>query len=99
MTIKSIREVLGEGIAKEMRLDPSVVVIGEDIAGGALCSGEDDAFGGSFGFYKGMVGEFGRDRIIDTPISESAFIGAAGGAACTGLRPIVDLMFVDFVGV
>lgn len=99
MTIKTIREVLGETLSHEMRQDPRVILMGEDVAGGAECSGEDDAFGGAFGFYKGMVGEFGRERVIDTPISESAIIGAAGGAACTGLRPVADLMFVDFVGV
>lgn len=99
MAVKTIREVLGETLSQEMRSDPRVILMGEDVAGGAGCSGEDDAFGGAFGFYKGMVGEFGRERVIDTPITESAFIGAAGGAALTGLRPVVDLMFVDFVGV
>ena len=99
MSIKTIREVIGETLSAEMRRDSDVLLLGEDVAGGAGCSGEDDAFGGAFGFYKGMVGEFGRGRVIDTPISESAFIGAAGGAAATGMRPVVDLMFVDFVGV
>jgi len=99
MSIKTIREVIGETLSAEMRRDSDVLLMGEDVAGGAGCSGEDDAFGGAFGFYKGMVGEFGRGRVIDTPISESAFIGAAGGAAATGMRPVVDLMFVDFVGV
>ena len=99
MTIKTIREVLAETIAAEMRTDPDVFLMGEDVSGGAGCDGEDDAFGGAFGQYKGLVKEFGRERIIDTPITESAFIGAAGGAAATGMRPIVDLMFVDFIGV
>jgi pyruvate dehydrogenase E1 component beta subunit len=99
MSIKTIREVIGETLSAEMRRDSDVLLMGEDVAGGAGCSGEDDAFGGAFGFYKGMVGEFGRGRVIDTPISESAFIGAASGAAATGMRPVVDLMFVDFIGV
>ncbi|MDE0841833.1 MAG: alpha-ketoacid dehydrogenase subunit beta [Porticoccaceae bacterium] len=99
MPIKTIREVIGETLSAEMRRDHDVFLMGEDVAGGAGCSGEDDAFGGAFGTYKGMVGEFGRGRVIDTPISESAFIGAAGGAAATGMRPVVDLMFVDFIGV
>ena len=99
MSIKTIREVIGETLSAQMRRDADILLMGEDVAGGAGCSGEDDAFGGAFGFYKGMVGEFGRGRVIDTPISESAFIGAAGGAAATGMRPVVDLMFVDFVGV
>jgi len=99
MTMKTIRQVINETMRNEMRRDPRVILIGEDVAGGAGGTGEDDALGGAFGAYKGLVGEFGRERVIDTPISESAFIGAAGGAACTGLRPVADLMFVDFVGV
>ena len=99
MSIKTIREVIGETLSAQMRRDSDILLMGEDVAGGAGCSGEDDAFGGAFGFYKGMVGEFGRGRVIDTPISESAFIGAASGAAATGMRPVVDLMFVDFIGV
>ena len=82
-----------------MRRDATVVVIGEDVAGGAGTDGIDDAAGGVFGLTKGLVGEFGRDRVIDTPISEAGFIGMAAGAACTGLRPVVELMFFDFIGV
>jgi pyruvate dehydrogenase E1 component beta subunit len=73
--------------------------MGEDVAGGLGAPGDQDAWGGPMGVTKGLVGEFGRDRVLDTPISESAFIGAAIGAAATGLRPIADLMFVDFMGV
>ena len=73
--------------------------MGEDVAGGAGAPGEDDAWGGPMGVTKGLVGEFGRERVLDTPITESAFIGAAVGAAATGLRPVADLMFVDFMGV
>jgi pyruvate dehydrogenase E1 component beta subunit len=99
MAKKTIREVIHDTVQSEMRRDPNVILMGEDVAGGAGCSGEDDAFGGAFGFYKGLVGEFGRGRIIDTPISEAAYIGAAAGAAMTGLRPIADLQFFDFLGV
>jgi|TARA_R100000005_G_scaffold87841_3_gene57334 pyruvate dehydrogenase E1 component beta subunit len=99
MPKKTIREVIHDTVRDEMRRDPNVILMGEDVAGGAGCSGEDDAFGGAFGFYKGLVGEFGRGRVIDTPISEAAYIGAAAGAAMTGLRPIADLQFFDFLGV
>ena len=61
--------------------------------------GEDDAWGGPLGVTKGLTPAFGRDRVLDTPITESAFIGAAVGAAATGLRPVAELMFVDFMGV
>jgi pyruvate/2-oxoglutarate/acetoin dehydrogenase E1 component len=76
--------------------------MGEDVAGGAgthLEEKGEDAWGGDLGVTKGLVQEFGRSRILDTPISESAFIGAAVGAASAGLRPIAELMFVDFLGV
>lgn len=99
MPQKSIRLALNDALHHEMQRDPSIICLGEDISGGAGCEGEDDAYGGVFGVTKGLVGRFGRGRVIDTPISESAIIGAAGGAALTGLRPVVDLMFVDFLGV
>src|SRR5258708_7122633 len=85
----------------EMRRDPRVVLMGEDVAGGANVASfeEDDAWGGVLGVTKGLVQEFGRKRILDTPITEAGFIGAAVGAATTGLRPIAELMFVDFFGV
>ena len=73
--------------------------MGEDVAGGMGAPGEDDAWGGPLGVTKGLMPEFGRERVLDTPISESAFIGAAAGAAATGLRPVAELMFVDFMGV
>ena len=81
-----------------MRRDPRVVVMGEDVTGGAGTKTED-AWGGAFGVTKGILAEFGRSRILDTPITESAFVGAAAGAAATGLRPIAEIMFVDFMGV
>ena len=99
MSRKSFRQALNEALRQEMRRDPTVVVMGEDIAGGAGAPGEDDAWGGVLGVTKGLVGEFGRDRVLDTPLSESAYIGAAAGAAATGLRPVAELMFVDFMGV
>jgi len=99
MSRKSYRQAIHEALRQEMRRDPRVVLLGEDIAGGAGAPGEDDAWGGVMGVTKGLVGEFGRDRVLDTPLSESAFIGAAAGAAATGLRPVVELMFVDFMGV
>ena len=99
MARKSFRQAINEALRLELARDDSVVVMGEDVCGGTGGSGERDAWGGPFGVTKGLLGEFGPERIIDTPITESAFIGAATGAAMTGLRPVVELMFVDFFGV
>ena len=99
MAKKSFRQAINEAIAQEMRRDENVLVWGEDNAGGAGGEGEQDAWGGVLGVTKGLFPEFGPERVLDTPISESAFIGAAAGAAATGLRPVVELMFVDFMGV
>ena len=99
MSKKSFRQALNEAMRQEMERDPNVVALGEDIAGGMGAKGEQDAWGDVLGASKGLLPEFGRGRIFDTPISESAFIGAAAGAAVTGLRPIAQLMFVDFFGV
>jgi pyruvate/2-oxoglutarate/acetoin dehydrogenase E1 component len=96
------REAINEAIRLEMRRDPTVILMGEDVAGGAgthLEEEGEEAWGGDLGVTKGLVQEFGRNRVRDTPISESSFIGAAVGAASTGLRPIAELMFVDFFGV
>ena len=98
----SYREAINEAIRLEMRRDPAVILMGEDVAGGAHTHLEEEgeeAWGGDLGVTKGLVQEFGRSRVLDTPISESSFIGAAVGAASTGLRPIAELMFVDFFGV
>jgi len=92
------REALNEALAQEMERDPSVIVMGEDNAGGEGAPGEDDAWGGVLGVTKGLYHKF-PGRVLDTPISESAFIGAAIGAATAGLRPVAELMFVDFMGV
>jgi pyruvate/2-oxoglutarate/acetoin dehydrogenase E1 component len=85
----TIAKAMSEAIAQEMRRDDDVLVIGEDIA----------VLGGVFGTTQGLLDEFGEERVRDTPISETAFIGATVGAATMGLRPIVELMFVDFFGV
>lgn len=95
----TMRAALNDALKSALRDDPNVFVMGEDIAGGANAPGEDDAWGGVFQVTKGLVGEFGRERVIDTPISETAFLGLAIGAANTGLRPVVEIMFVDFFGV
>ena len=76
-----------EGLAEEMRADPSIVVLGEDVG----------AAGGVFGQTEGLLDEFGALRVIDTPISEAAIFGTAVGAAMTGLRPVVEIMFGDFI--
>src|SRR5271166_6687436 len=94
----SYREAINEALAQEMERDPSVVVMGEDNAGGAGSPGDDDAWGGVLGVTKGLYHKF-PGRVLDTPISGSAFIGAAVGAATAGLRPVAELMFIDFMGV
>ncbi|PIV75695.1 MAG: alpha-ketoacid dehydrogenase subunit beta [Rhodobacteraceae bacterium CG17_big_fil_post_rev_8_21_14_2_50_65_11] len=85
----TIARAMAEAMAQEMRIDPAVFVMGEDIA----------QLGGVFGNTRGLVDEFGKDRVRDTPISETGFISAAVGAAMDGMRPVVELMFVDFFGV
>ena len=100
MPVKSMRDAINDALHLEMARDPSIIVLGEDVSGGAGgTSGEREASGGIFGVTKGLLPRFGENRVIDTPISESAIIGAAGGAALAGLRPVAELMFADFVGV
>src|SRR5689334_15372200 len=99
MSKKSYRQAINEALRQEMERDHRVVLMGEDIAGGLGAPGEDDAWGGPLGVTKGLMAQFGRERVLDTPITESGFIGAAVGAAATGLRPVAELMFVDFMGV
>jgi pyruvate/2-oxoglutarate/acetoin dehydrogenase E1 component len=82
-------DAIREGIAAEMRIDPTVCLLGIDVG----------SSGGIFAVTRGLYEEFGAERIRDTPISEAAFVGAAVGAAATGLKPVVELMFMDFLGV
>ncbi len=96
----TMRDALNQALHQEMARDERVIVLGEDVSGGAGgTSGEREASGGIFGVTKGLLPKFGAERVIDTPISESAIVGAAGGAALAGLRPVAELMFADFVGV
>lgn len=90
-----------EAIRQEMERDPSIIIMGEDIAGGAGRAhlGIIDAWGGPFRSTKGLIKQFGPERVRDTPISEAGYIGAGIGAAMVGLRPIVELMFIDLLGV
>lgn len=97
MAKKSLREAINEGLKQEMARDESIFVIGEDVVGGMSSTGEEDCWGGVMGVTKGIHGQF-PGRIIDTPISEMAYIGAAVGAAASGMRPVADLMFCDFAG-
>src|SRR6187397_133462 len=80
-------DAIKEAIAEEMRRDPKVVLMGEDVA----------EAGTTFKVLVGLVDEFGKDRVVDTPISEAGFTGLAVGAAMAGLRPVVDIMFGDFL--
>ena len=89
MTMMTYAEAIREGMSIRMRENPNVVLFGEDVG----------AFGGCFGVSAGMLAEFGPERVRDTPISEGAIIGCAVGAAATGLRPIAELMFCDFLTV
>lgn len=100
MSQKSMRDAINEALHLEMARNPSIIVLGEDVSGGAGgTSGQREASGGIFGVTKGLLPKFGEHRVIDTPISESAIVGAAAGAALAGLRPVAELMFADFVGV
>lgn len=89
MSIITYAEAVKQAMCEEMRRDENVFFMGEDI--GTYC--------GAFGVSRGMLEEFGESRVIDTPISETAYVGAGIGAAVTGMRPIVELMFSDFVAV
>ena len=80
----ALRQALDEGMAR----DPTVVLIGEEVG----------RYGGAYGVTKGLYEKYGAERVIDTPISEAAIVGAAVGAAMTGLRPVAELMYVDFIG-
>ena len=84
-----MRQAIVEALAEEMRADDSVMLMGEDVA----------AAGGPFKTSEGLLDEFGPLRVRDTPISEMGFTGAALGAACLGMRPVVEIMFMEFLGV
>lgn len=85
----TMAKAIAEAIDQEMERDERVFVMGEDVG----------VYGGIFGATQGLYEKYGPERVMDTPISETAFIGAATGAAAEGMRPIVELMFVDFFGV
>jgi len=87
MPTLTLLEAIRQGIWEEMERDPSVFLMGEDIG----------AYGGAFKVTEGMLDKFGADRVIDTPISESAIVGAAVGAALMGMRPVVEMQFMDFI--
>lgn len=89
MAQKTYMQAINDALREEMERDSSVLVFGEDVG----------QFGGCFGVTKGLFEQFGEKRVRDTPITESAIVGAATGAAAAGLRPVCELMFVDFVGV
>jgi 2-oxoisovalerate dehydrogenase E1 component beta subunit len=87
MPLLTYLEAIRQGIWEEMERDPSVFLLGEDIG----------ILGGAFKVTAGMLGKFGAERVIDTPISESAIVGAAIGAALMGMRPVAEMQFMDFI--
>ncbi len=95
------RQAINEALRQEMERDENVIIMGEEIAGGAGREhlGIVDAWGGPFRTTVGLIQQFGRERVLDTPLSEAAFVGTAIGAASTGMRAVAELMFVDFIGV
>lgn len=93
------RDAVVSTLHEEMERDESIVVLGEDVVGGMGTAGGPEAIGGIWSTSTGLYDKFGANRVIDTPISESAIMGAAGGLALTGKRPVAELMFADFIGV
>lgn len=96
------RQAENEAIRGEMHRDPRVIYVGEGVAGGAVLPGRKQGYAGAsgiFGLTAGLFDTFGPARVREAPISEAAWVGAAIGAALTGLRPVADLSFIDFVGV
>jgi acetoin:2,6-dichlorophenolindophenol oxidoreductase subunit beta len=89
MSETTYREALRQALIDAMNEDPDIVVLGEEVG----------LYGGAYGVTKGLIDQFGPERILDTPISEAAIVGAAVGAAMSGLRPVAELMYVDFVGI
>lgn len=88
MTQTTYREALRQALIDAMQADPDIILLGEEVG----------IYGGAYGVTKGLIEMFGAHRVMDAPISEPAIIGAAIGAAMTGLRPVAELMYVDFVG-
>lgn len=88
MTETTYREAIRQALLDAMQADPDVILIGEEVG----------LYGGAYGVTKGLIDLFGAERVIDAPISEPAIVGAAVGAAMTGLRPVAELMYVDFMG-
>jgi pyruvate/2-oxoglutarate/acetoin dehydrogenase E1 component len=99
MTVKTMRDAINEALHQAMAADDSVFVIGEDVAGCNGSQGKVGSVGGVFGVTSGLYDAFGPNRCVDTPISESAIVGAAAGAALVGMRPVAEIMFADFIGV
>lgn len=97
MTVMTIRDALNGALHSLMAADDTIVVLGEDIRGGSGIKGGQE-LGGVFGVTRGLAARFDA-RVIDTPISETAFLGMATGAAMTGLKPVAEVMFCDFLGV
>ena len=93
MSQLSIRQSINQALDQEMDRDPTVILMGEDIAGGTGSPGEEEAWGGAMGLYKGLYKKYGN-RVLDTPLSEAAYVGAAIGAATCGMRPVAELMFI-----
>lgn len=99
MAVMLLRDAILQTIMAEMERDQNVVILGEDVVGGMGTAGGPEAIGGIWGTSTGLWEKFGSDRVIDTPISESAIVGAAGGLALNGKRPVAEIMFADFLGV
>jgi pyruvate/2-oxoglutarate/acetoin dehydrogenase E1 component len=99
MTAMKYWQAAADALRQEMRRDPSIIVLGEDVAGGAGREAEGiiDAWGGPFGITRGLIKEFGPARVRDTPISEAGFAGIAAGLAADGYRPWVDIMFTELL--
>lgn len=89
MPVKTYLQAINEALRQEMERDENVFILGEDVG----------KFGGCFGATQGLYDQFGEERVMDTPITESVIVGAATGAAAKGLRPVAELMFIDFLGV
>jgi len=87
MAVRTYIEAIHDGLLEEMRSDPSVFIIGEDVG----------TYGGAFRATAGLLEEFGEERVVDTPISESGIVGLSIGAAMNGMRPVAEMQFIDFL--